>query len=110
MARSSTTLQEYYTTMSPAEVLAEAKTFFSRRSALYPAFLEHDTPQFCSFRGQGGEEILIAAMPGTSAGAGTRVTGSTYLFDQQVARFFSTLPSVEASPALPAAASASVAS
>ena len=26
---------------------------------------------------------------------GTLVTGSTYLFDQQVARFFATLPPVE---------------
>jgi hypothetical protein len=42
-----------------------------------------------TFRGQGGEEIAI----GTAAGnGGTRVTGSTYLFDMQVSRFFETLP------------------
>ena len=42
-------------------------------------------------RGQGGEELLIAV----SAGDGvTRVSGSSYLFDQQIARFFSSLPQV----------------
>ena len=49
-------------------------------------------PTFCSFRGQGGEEIVIGVAP---ADGGTRVTGSTYLFDMQVARFLSTLPGVQ---------------
>ena len=44
-----------------------------------------------ALRGQGGEEVLIGATPATDGG-GTRVTGSTYLFDAQVARFFATLP------------------
>jgi len=35
---------------------------------------------------------VIAAVPGTAGE--TRVTGSTYLFDQQVARFFATLSPV----------------
>jgi len=37
--------------------------------------------------------VLIGAVP-ASEGAGTRVTGSSYLFDQQIARFFATLPPV----------------
>jgi hypothetical protein len=45
-----------------------------------------------TFRGQGGEEIVIGA---SSAGTGTRVSGSTYLFDQQIARFFSGLPTAD---------------
>jgi hypothetical protein len=79
--------------MTAAEVLTAAKTFFARRNSLYAAFVEKEGPTFVSLRGQGGEEILIgvAAAPD---GAGTRVTGSTYLFDQQVARFFATLPAV----------------
>jgi len=44
-----------------------------------------------SLRGQGGEEVIIAALPGDGR---TLVTGSTYLFDQQVARFFATLTPV----------------
>jgi hypothetical protein len=44
-----------------------------------------------TLRGQGGEEVVIAAIPGVGT---TKVTGSTYLFDQQVARFFATLASV----------------
>ena len=41
-------------------------------------------------------EIQGAVIPG-----GTRVTGSSYMFDQQIARFLSTLPSYEApSPVL----------
>jgi hypothetical protein len=42
-----------------------------------------------TFRGQGGEEIVIGA---AASGSGTKVSGSTYLFDQQVARFLSNLP------------------
>ena len=89
MNQSQRTLQEFRTTLSPAEVLAEAKQFFTRRNSLYATFLDREGPTFVTFRGQGGEEIVIAAV--TQDGA-TRVTGSTYLFDMQVARFFTTLP------------------
>jgi len=85
------TLQEARTTMSATDVIAEAKRFFARRNTIYAAFVEREGPTFVSLRGQGGEEVLIgvAAAPD---GAGTRVTGSSYLFDQQIARFFATLP------------------
>lgn len=86
-------MQEYRTSLAPAEVLSRAKGFFARRSTLYAAFLDKEGPTFCSFRGQGGEEIVIGVAP---ADKGTLVTGSTYLFDMQVARFFSTLPAVPA--------------
>jgi len=89
MAPSQRTLQEFQTTLAPTEVLARAKGFFARRSPLYAAFVDKEGPTFCRFRGQGGEEIVIGVMP---SGSGTRVTGSTYLFDMQLARFFSTLP------------------
>ena len=87
------TMQEYTTTLSPAEVIAQAKVFFARRMGIYAAFLERESPTHAVFRGQGGEEVIIGVLP---AGTGTRVTGSTYLFDMQVARFFSTLPAAEA--------------
>ena len=89
MAPSKSTLQEATTSLAPAEVLARAKMFFSQRSPLYAAFLEQEGPNHSTFRGQGGEEIVIAAAPKDGA---TLVTGSTYLFDMQVARFFATLP------------------
>jgi hypothetical protein len=89
MIQSQRTLQEYRSTLSPAEVLAQAKSFFTRRNSLYATFLEQESPSHVSFRGQGGEELIIAAIPRDGA---TLVTGSTYLFDMQVARFFSTLP------------------
>ena len=89
MHQSQRTLQEYRTTATPAEVLAEAKEFFSRRNSLYATFIDRDGPTFVSFRGQGGEELIIAAVEHEGA---TRVTGSTYLFDMQIARFFTTLP------------------
>ena len=85
------TLQETRTTLSVAEVIAAAKTFFARRNSLYSAYVEREGPTFVSMRGQGGEEILVGASP-AGDGNGTRVTGSTYLFDQQLARFFATLP------------------
>jgi len=89
MNQSQRTLQEFRTTLTPAEVLAEAKQFFTRRNSIYATFIDRDGPTFVSFRGQGGEEIVIAAAIQDGA---TRVTGSTYLFDMQVARFFTTLP------------------
>jgi hypothetical protein len=83
------TLQEAVTTASPAEVVAAAKQFFARRNGIYSAFLEKEGEGWVNFRGQGGEEIVIGTSP---AEGGTRVSGSTYLFDQQVARFLAALP------------------
>jgi hypothetical protein len=91
MSTSQRTLQEATTSLSAADVLAQAKTFFSSRPSLYSAFLDMEGPNHCTFRGQGGEEIVIGVSPAPD-GKGTRVTGSTYLFDMQVARFLSTLP------------------
>lgn len=85
------TLQEWRTTLSPDEVLQRARNFFSQRNSLYAAFVEKEGPGFVTFRGQGGEEIAIAA---TAKDGATLVTGSTYLFDMQVARFLDTLPLV----------------
>jgi hypothetical protein len=83
------TLQEYHTALAPADVLAAARRFFTRRNSLYAAFIDQLSPTHVTFRGQGGEEIVIAVAP---ANGGTHVTGSSYLFDMQVARFLSTLP------------------
>ena len=88
-SQSARTLQEAVTTASPEQVIQEAKRFFARRNSIYTAFLDMDGPGWVSFRGQGGEEIVIGTAP---AEGGTRVSASTYLFDQQVARFLSTLP------------------
>ncbi|HTE46031.1 MAG TPA: hypothetical protein VK636_12345 [Gemmatimonadaceae bacterium] len=83
------TLQEITTQLGADEVIARAKGFFPNRPSLYAAFLDKEGPGFCTFRGQGGEEIIIAVTAG--ADGGTRVTGSTYLFDMQISRFFATL-------------------
>ena len=85
------TLQETTTAHSPSQVLQAAKDFFSRQIGVYAAFPEQESQSHLTLRGQGGEEIVIAAIP---APGGTRVTGSTYLFDQQVARFLATLAPV----------------
>jgi hypothetical protein len=90
MTKSALTLQEFTTDIGAAEVLERAKNFFANRPSLYSTFVDMEGPGFASFRGQGGEEIVIAVTAATS-GSGTRVTGSSYLFDMQVARFFSTL-------------------
>ena len=89
MNQSQRTLQEFRSTLSPADVIARAKEFFTRRSSLYAAFIEREGPAYVTFRGQGGEEIVVGAVERDGA---TLVTGSTYLFDMQVARFFTTLP------------------
>lgn len=83
--------------MEPAEVLAEAKRFFSSRPNIYAAYLEQEGPTHITMRGQGGEEIVLAAV---ASALGTRVTGSTYLFDQQIARFFTQLPAASGQSAL----------
>lgn len=83
------TLQEMRTTLTPDEVLASAQEFFTRRLSIYAAFPERVGPGYATFRGQGGEEIAVAAV---ARGGATVVTGGTYLFDAQMSRFFSTLP------------------
>jgi hypothetical protein len=92
MRQTERTLQEYRTTLSVAEVLAHAKQWFAKRNGIYAAFPEKEGPTFVTLRGQGGEEIVIGATP---APEGTLVTGSSYLFDMQIARFFATLPPFE---------------
>ena len=94
------TVQEYQTSLAPSEVLARAKTFFSTRPTLYAAFIDREGPNFVSFRGQGTEELVIGV---SAVDGGTRVTGSTYLYDMQIARFFTTLPPLAAAvPGAPA--------
>jgi hypothetical protein len=85
------TVQETTTSLSPADVLREAKTFFARQSGVYSAFVEQEGPNYITLRGMGGEEVAVGIAP-VKDGGGTRVTASSYLFDQQIARFLSTLP------------------
>ncbi len=80
---------ETTTAISPEEVVTRAKKFFGERVPLYAAFPEKEGPGWVLFRGQGGEEIALAAHAGER---GTMVRGSTMLFEQQVSRFLSTLP------------------
>jgi hypothetical protein len=89
MAQRNRTLQETITTLPPGDVLEEAKKFFPRQLGIYAAFPEQESATHLTFRGQGGEEVVIGAY---RTDAGTRVSGSTYLFDPQVARFLATLP------------------
>ena len=80
---------ETVTTLSPADVLARAKRFFAERVPMYAAYPEKEGPTWLTLRGQGGEEIALAAFAGA---AGTHVRISTLLFDQVSDRFLSTLP------------------
>jgi hypothetical protein len=89
MRQSERTLQEYHTTLPAGDVIKLAKQWFAKRNGIYAAFVEKEGPTFVTLRGQGGEEIAIGTTP---KGDGTLVTGSTYLFDMQIARFFVTLP------------------
>ncbi len=81
-----------YDTVTPLaadEVLRRARDFFLRRVPATGAFVETESDRHLVLRGQGGEEVVIAAAP---APEGTAVRGSSLLFEQQVLRFFSTLP------------------
>ena len=79
---------ETMTARSPAEVLRLAKEFFLRRVPAASAFVETESAGHLVLRGQGGEEVVIAAM---AVRGGSAVRGSTLLFDQQLRRFFATL-------------------
>lgn len=83
------TVQQAATSLAPPGVLAAAKEFFARHSGVYSAFPEKEGPAHLTLRGQGGEEIAIGV---ADAPGGTAVTASTYMFDQQVARFLASLP------------------
>jgi hypothetical protein len=82
-------IHDTVTALAPEEVLRRARAFFLQRVAATGAFVEAESPRHLVLRGQGGEELVIAASPGSW---GSAVRGSTLLFDQQVKRFFSTLP------------------
>lgn len=82
-------IHETVTALAPEEVIHRAREFFLRRVPATGAFVEAESPRHLVLRGQGGEELVIAAVPGPG---GSAVRGSTPLFDQQVKRFFSTLP------------------
>lgn len=91
MADAARTMQEQSTSLAPQEVLSRAKQFFTQRNPLYSTFVDKEGPGWLTLRGQGGEEIAVAA---TMKDGATLVTASTYLFDMQVSRFLSTLPAV----------------
>jgi len=80
---------ETVTALAPEEVIRRAREFFLRRVPATGAFVETETSRHIVLRGQGGEELVIAASPGPE---GSAVRGSTLFFDQQLKRFFSTLP------------------
>ena len=98
MASSIRTQQETTTSLDGASVLSAATDYFATRNGIYSAFVEKAGPTYVAMRGQGGEDVIfgVADIPG-----GTRVTGSSYLFDQQIARFLSTLPVYVAPPPAP---------
>lgn len=92
MVPSHQTLQEYFTTLPPDEVIERAKRFFPTRNSLYAAFTEREGPGWVGFRGQGGEEVIVAAR---AVEGGSHVTGSSYMFTMQLTRFFTTLPELD---------------
>lgn len=82
-------LQERVTSLAVSSVLDEATAFFARGGGIYTAFLEKRGPSHVAMRGQGGEELVVAAR---AVPEGTMVSGSSYLFDQQIAAFLDSLP------------------
>jgi hypothetical protein len=85
-------MHEITTSLPGDDVLRRAKDFFTERVPHFGAFLEKEGPTWATFRGQGGEEIAIAVIPGER---GTRVRASSLLFNQTIDRFLSTLPAAD---------------
>ena len=65
---------ETTTSLSPADVFARAKRFFAERVPSTAAFPEKEGPGWLVLRGQGGEEVALAAVAGDGA---TRVRTAT---------------------------------
>ena len=84
---------ETTTTLAADEIFARAKRFFGERVPQSATFPEREGPGFLVMRGQGGEEVALAAYVKDGA---THVRGSTLLFDQALGRVLSTLPGVDA--------------
>jgi hypothetical protein len=82
-------LQQRLTALAVSEVLDHATGFFARGGGIYTAFLETRGVSHVAMRGQGGEELIVAAR---LVPEGTMVSGSSYLFDQQIAAFLDSLP------------------
>lgn len=82
-------IHETTTSLAPSEVIARAKAFFAERVPNQAAFPEKEGKTFLTLRGQGGEEITLAVIPGDRF---NRIRASTLFFDQGLARFLSTLP------------------
>ncbi len=86
--QSSRQLQSWTTSLSVGDVLDRATQFFTR-GGVYTAYVEKRGPTHLVLRGQGNEELVIGAR---EVPEGTAVSGSSYLFDQQIARFLNSLP------------------
>lgn len=84
---------EKLTSIAGPEVFSRAKRFFAERVPLSAAYPEQEGPGYLVLRGQGGEEIAIAAVPGPNGA--TRIRASTLLFDQPLDQFLQTLPPVQ---------------
>jgi hypothetical protein len=80
------------TRLAPDEVFDRAIAFFSSRVPLEAAFPEQRSPGHLVLRGQGGEEIAIAARVDDGV---TRVRAATLMFDGTIRRFLVTLPAAE---------------
>jgi hypothetical protein len=84
---------EMMTSLAPEEVVRRARDFFGTHVPATGASVEKESARHIVLRGQGGEEIVIASVP---VDGGSAVRASSLLFDQQVKRFFTTLPGVPA--------------
>ena len=73
--QSSRTHQSHRTSASPADVLRAAREFFAHGSSIYAAFVEKEGPNHLVLRGQGGEEVVIAAF---ADGGGTAVSAASH--------------------------------
>ncbi len=83
---------EMTTELAPDAVIERAKAFFAGRVPATAAFVERQSARHIVMRGQGGEEVVIAAVAAPD-GSGATVRGSSLLFCSALKRFLSTLPS-----------------
>lgn len=85
---------ETTSTLSPADVLAAAKRFFTGADALHSAWLENETEDHLSF-GTFRGNIAVAAFPDPSGEARTRIRVTTLREEEAVPRLVTYLRTLD---------------
>lgn len=87
--------REITTSLSPREVLEEAKRFFMSSLSVYSAWLEEESETHCTFS-TFRSRIAVSAFPDPEGEAPTRVRVSTLRVDEALDKFLTHVRTLDA--------------